>query len=236
LRQEFEPRFGRNFSEVRLHTDTKAARLAASIDARAFTYGRNIAFNTSEFEPETKRGRKLLAHELTHVAQQQRAGAVTVQREQMPSGGEQVEATDADRRMFIEETIRAWESSVRWLGLENTTDSRERFDGMIDNWYLMVVDRERMIERDLDGPPALQREMRAAYTGAIRALISKFAASGGSSETTLYRVNRGRIPMWAWQTPHHSEDFITTPVPQGVQADVLSGDVHPGPFPAGQRR
>ncbi|MFO1207198.1 MAG: DUF4157 domain-containing protein, partial [Burkholderiales bacterium] len=66
----FEPRFGADFSNVRVHTGAKAEEIAKSINARAFTIGQNIAFSAGEYAPETTAGRKLLAHELTHVVQQ----------------------------------------------------------------------------------------------------------------------------------------------------------------------
>ncbi len=69
-RSFFEPRFGANFSQVRVHTDTRAAETAKSINARAFTVGRDIAFGASQYAPESHGGRQLLAHELTHVVQQ----------------------------------------------------------------------------------------------------------------------------------------------------------------------
>jgi hypothetical protein len=66
----FEPRFGRDFGHVRLHTDNQAAVTAASVNARAFTLGRNIVFGAGQYAPESVAGRTLLAHELTHVVQQ----------------------------------------------------------------------------------------------------------------------------------------------------------------------
>lgn len=66
----FEPRFGADFSQVRVHTDSRAAETAKSINARAFTVGRNIAFGGGQFAPDSQDGRRLLAHELTHVVQQ----------------------------------------------------------------------------------------------------------------------------------------------------------------------
>jgi hypothetical protein len=66
----FEPRFGANFADVRVHTDNQAARTAESINARAFTIGRDIVFATGQFLPGTHSGRSLLAHELTHALQQ----------------------------------------------------------------------------------------------------------------------------------------------------------------------
>ena len=70
-RDDMEGRFGHDFSRVRIHADASAARLAKQVNARAFTIGRNIAFARGEYAlNSTATGRQLLAHELTHVAQQ----------------------------------------------------------------------------------------------------------------------------------------------------------------------
>ena len=66
----FEPRFGRDFSDVRIHTGAAADTSARSIQARAYTLGRDIAFAKGEYTPSTPAGRRLLAHELTHTVQQ----------------------------------------------------------------------------------------------------------------------------------------------------------------------
>ena len=67
LRSYFEPRFGHDFAQVRLHDDAAAGAAARSIDARAFTLGADIAFAPGEYQPGTADGRRLLAHELAHV-------------------------------------------------------------------------------------------------------------------------------------------------------------------------
>lgn len=67
----FEPRFGYDFSRVKVFSDARAARSAQSLNALAYTYGENIVFNQSKYRPETAAGRRLLAHELAHVVQQQ---------------------------------------------------------------------------------------------------------------------------------------------------------------------
>jgi Domain of unknown function (DUF4157) len=64
-----EPRFGYDFSGVRVHTDTKASESAQMVDALAYTVGRNIVFGAGQYVPNTQAGRGLLAHELTHVMQ-----------------------------------------------------------------------------------------------------------------------------------------------------------------------
>jgi hypothetical protein len=70
LRAYFEPRFGRDFSAVRIHAGTDAAHAARAIQARAYTLGRDIVFGAGEYAPSSAAGRRLLAHELTHVVQQ----------------------------------------------------------------------------------------------------------------------------------------------------------------------
>lgn len=70
LRRFFEPRFGRDLSSTRIHDDARAGAAARSINARAYTLGRHIAFAPGEFAPQTREGRRLIAHELTHSLQQ----------------------------------------------------------------------------------------------------------------------------------------------------------------------
>lgn len=65
-----EPRFGHDFGSVRIHTDTRAARTAAAVGALAFTVGSDIAFAAGQYQPGTDAGKRLIAHELTHVVQQ----------------------------------------------------------------------------------------------------------------------------------------------------------------------
>ena len=66
----FESNFARDFSAVRLHTNSHAAESASAINALAYTSGTNIAFGSGQFSPDTAAGQHLLAHELTHVVQQ----------------------------------------------------------------------------------------------------------------------------------------------------------------------
>lgn len=74
-----EPRFGRDFSNVRIHTDA-TARSANAIHARAYTAGNHLVFGAGQFAPGSAAGRTLLAHELTHVVQQGKGATVAVQR------------------------------------------------------------------------------------------------------------------------------------------------------------
>lgn len=80
LRAFLEPRFHRSFADVRVHAGPEAAGLARDANARAFTVGKHIVFGAGEYRPEVEQGRRLIAHELTHVLQQ-RGGLHSVQRE-----------------------------------------------------------------------------------------------------------------------------------------------------------
>jgi hypothetical protein len=69
-RSFFEKRMHADFSGVRIHTDATAAQLAHQLSARAFTYGHHVAFASGAYQPQTEDGKRLIAHELTHVMQQ----------------------------------------------------------------------------------------------------------------------------------------------------------------------
>jgi hypothetical protein len=82
-----EPRFGHDFSRVRVHADTKAAESARAVNAAAYTVGRDIVFGTGQYAPHSARGQRVLAHELTHVVQQDRgvsSGTAMGQRNDAP--------------------------------------------------------------------------------------------------------------------------------------------------------
>ena len=84
-RAYFEPRFGRDFGDVRVHTGAQAAESAREISAHAYTVGRDIAFDLGRFAPGSHEGRRLLAHELTHVDQNRRnSDGATVRRDPAP--------------------------------------------------------------------------------------------------------------------------------------------------------
>lgn len=109
-RSFMEPRFGFDFSRVRIHSDALAAESAAAINALAFTVGNHIVFGANQYMPDSRVTRSLLAHELTHVVQQSQSGGPvdgqvpSIQRLQ-PAGSEPAGAGPSDaelRRQYIE--------------------------------------------------------------------------------------------------------------------------------------
>jgi hypothetical protein len=74
LRGDFENRFAADFSKIRIHTGGDAAESARALNADAYTVGPDLVFDTGKFNPQSKSGQHLLAHELAHVVQQSRGG------------------------------------------------------------------------------------------------------------------------------------------------------------------
>jgi Domain of unknown function (DUF4157) len=97
-----ESRFGRDFADVRVHQDESAAQAARALRAHAFTIGPDIYFGAGRFQPDAGEGRKLLAHELTHVVQQ-RSGAGTQEMAKPvlsePEDASELEAESVARRL-----------------------------------------------------------------------------------------------------------------------------------------
>ena len=121
-RSFMESRFGYDFNQVRVHTDSKAAQSAQSLRARAYTAGSNIVFGYRQYAPQTDVGRKLLAHELTHVVQQKPCVMRSPDGECLRGYAEGMgvvlndlyfmigtwQETDTDVRLWSERVVEAW--------------------------------------------------------------------------------------------------------------------------------
>ncbi len=84
-REPMEQKLGTDFSAVRVHSDARASRLSHALGANAFTTGNDIYFNENKYNPESRAGQGLLAHELTHVAQQGGGSTGPIQCDMMES-------------------------------------------------------------------------------------------------------------------------------------------------------
>ncbi|HSR50669.1 MAG TPA: DUF4157 domain-containing protein [Acidobacteriota bacterium] len=92
-RSRMESAFGSDFSRVRVHSDAQAGRLSGSLNARAFTVGRHVAFGAGQYRPGTPLGDALIAHELAHVTQQEGGQGEAAP---MTAGAAAYEALEAD--------------------------------------------------------------------------------------------------------------------------------------------
>ena len=103
-RSFFEPRFGQNFSHVKIHTGSVAAKSAQSINAVAYTTGNNIVFNEGQYSPNTESGQRLMAHELTHVVQQRGTNTSVQKAEEAPKCDMVSTIPSSERYNFIVST------------------------------------------------------------------------------------------------------------------------------------
>jgi len=115
-RRSLEARFGRDLSRVRVHDDARAAATAGSIDAAAFTVGEDIAFAPGRYDPSSDEGRRLLAHELAHVVQQD-------EQEQSLGSGQPL---DRKLRAYFEPRFGADLSHVRVRADDDAAESAKR--------------------------------------------------------------------------------------------------------------
>jgi hypothetical protein len=89
LRAFFEPRLGTPLSSVRVHQDKETGDFARRIGARGFAFGGHVGFAPGEYAPDTRTGRRLLAHELAHVALERGAPEPVLRRQEAPPGSDQ---------------------------------------------------------------------------------------------------------------------------------------------------
>jgi hypothetical protein len=137
---------GADFSRVRVHTGARPEEAARAVDALAFTVGRDIVFGAGQFAPGTSQGRRLLAHELTHVVQQEShaQGSLPVQRQRQP----RVTVTLASEGQCIDERAigesipgaRAMaETAFNWF-LSFSPESRSRVNALLRANFLSSND------------------------------------------------------------------------------------------------
>jgi hypothetical protein len=204
-----EPRFGHDFSQVRVHADTKAAESAEVVKAKAYTVGRHVVIGEGQPSPETIAGRQLLAHELAHVVQQSGGGGGPAP-EVSPSAPHETDACAAataiaagragvqvtyrtgvglarQENVLEQELLVARDLVIEELG-DAPTDIAQLQDRLRDigaSESGRAADARRVldnIEHELGTPPGAQRHLREAQEAADRFLRQEPGApprSGG---------------------------------------------------------
>lgn len=182
-RNLMESRFGHDFSEVRLHTGAHSALSARSMNAHAYTSGKNIVFAPGKFTPETKDGQRLLAHELTHVIQQgqakeignsnfavqQTSKANTIQRKDgpdKPSTANTKKAIKAQKQVWddLREFFPADIGKVAGTGYRESIDSletnfaEEKAEGVSTSAPIIMVGKSYVAESDSDKRKAILKK------------------------------------------------------------------------------
>jgi len=229
-RSYFEPRFGVDFTQIRVHTDAKAAEKAQALNVCAFTKGRDIVFGVGQYVPNTHQGRRLLAHELRHVVQQG-SNHTIVQRQGTPPI---TPATNQDRRESVRWAIRYMNKVAdHYRLLTKHFPQQRRLDKTdltrnVDGLRRIVETNIRLITDFLQGDQALQRQLRQAYQNAVGALIGRTSQQLKQTPHQVYQDNRARIPEWAW--PQAAQDAAAhsrsaaLPAPERIRIKVISTD------------
>jgi hypothetical protein len=126
IQARMEASLGIEPGSVRLHTDTRAENAAQALNARAFTVGSDVVFGSNEYSPTTREGQSLLAHELTHVAQQQQGtqtGSTLMRKVKVPSA-EELESEIATLRLRLAELIQQETTEGKSIAERATVEHR----------------------------------------------------------------------------------------------------------------
>ena len=134
-RAEMEPAFGADFGAVRVHTGDEAHSLANRASALAFAHGVNIYFGRGQFQPDTTPGRRLLAHELTHVVQQGRA----VQRSSIQRSPFASSLARRSNHARAPPQISSAEPHIQRLGWNDIKEEINSYAELIHGFTLMTV-------------------------------------------------------------------------------------------------
>jgi uncharacterized protein DUF4157/LysM domain-containing protein len=164
VREHVEPHFGYAFDAVRVHTDAPSAESARAVGALAYTVGRHIVFDSGQYAPETHTGRRLLAHELTHVVQQNGA-AMT------PDGsGAMVQRYEAGEHARFADTSAELKELVLAKAFTREVKPGETIRGIASKFSVTVERLEELNHKKLRVWPAAdgsRKSVRGFNTGAI---------------------------------------------------------------------
>jgi hypothetical protein len=202
----FEPRFGVNFGQVRVHTNDAAAQASARLNARAFTLGNGVYFGASAYQPATREGRRLLAHELTHVVQQDfvlqfplqppstDAGTGSEREAETPSGESRVNVARKApafmlQRMTSEELMRAGER-VRVQG----TPTHTAIKNMLHDAPIIEKKVEnRQTKQPLTPLPERERYLLSVETTGQQSPVGNGSGLTQQPATAQYRSQVGNL-------------------------------------------
>lgn len=217
----FEPRFGFDFSQVRIHADRRAADLANRFNARAFTFGSHIVFGAGQFRPNSKEGQRLLAHELTHVVQQGYAPRGSPRRTALAE--EFIEEFDRRRRHEVQGINNTIATRRSELPIKSALGS-ERMDAPISADEKRLINLRRIVTdttiRHPEDDQSLEQTKRAVKTNYLARIDEQLAAD----ENVFYKkvIVRGH------------DDTVSRRLTVGLGAkaftsgrDVIFGSQHP---------
>ena len=211
--------FGASFGDVRIHADGPASQAAEAVNARAFTKGNDIYFARGHFQPDTRTGRALLAHELTHVVQQRNG------RFRTDSASAEAAHSRHELEQEAEVTGRSVESSdspMRVAGLASTTgvylsfldDIQAKLPGLsleafADRAIAAITESADPLTKEL-----IQVRSRLKQSGQVKVPVAVAAVF-----ERIYNDIKGSLPIWV---PIPTLSFAGPPVQMFAQAILIA--------------
>jgi hypothetical protein len=170
LRRDMEERFGHDFSRVRVHADAAAGQSAQDLKANAYTVGQHIAFASGRFSPGSREGKRLIAHELTHVLQQ--SGGVAALQRQVHGPKATVTPTD-----WKEKVTKATAPADRAALIESIVSPVKVVDKTSEAAKDTAVDPKHLIQWD-------STSQTIAYDDGLNAKTGRGSSAGFTKEIT----------------------------------------------------
>ncbi len=243
----FEPRFGHDFSRVRIHRDASAAASARDVAAHAYTVGHQVVFADGRFAPDSVAGRHLLAHELAHVVQQHGTRPL-VQREDDAAAGKQQQAERERARKRLEAwaagrtpspstdpTDRDFAFTAQALAYEITHQPEPRNFELLDkptdkaklaSWTTAFRDAYQLALMILDSKGTTQRESRAASIATDLATVG-FTTEAMDVAGQLPDDHKEDVYEEVAKSPQHASTDQVTTLSQFFTTRAASPGDHP---------
>ncbi|HSE20708.1 MAG TPA: DUF4157 domain-containing protein [Pyrinomonadaceae bacterium] len=219
-RDFFESRFGHDFSRVRIHADDKAASAADAVFARAYTVGSHIAFASGKYTPATAEGKKLLAHELTHVVQQSSADKSGLNTQLRVGAANDSHEHEADR---VAEAVVVGSGPVSQLALLGHVGAGTIRRKITPSWT--VSELKKMLT-DCDGGLGIWAKAKKANKDKDPIVQSGKTESGGVTsgdtitlEETSDRCNAVQVLVQELSNMSRAKDF------DNLSTSALAGDL-----------
>jgi hypothetical protein len=218
-RSFFEPRFGRDLSNVRVHADDKASESARSVSAHAYTVNQHVIFGTGRYQPATRAGRRLLAHELAHTIQQGGVASAPVS-----DGNLRVGATNDPMENEAHATAERMLGSASSL---NRADSPRagRFAGHVlqrqEDRYasLSITELRKLLKTDPEAVEALRLRYRAMSPGELK----RYTASDAIAQSEYERMTI--VPKEAEGTGPFSNRDVGDALEQELQRERAASGI-----------
>jgi hypothetical protein len=207
-RRFMEPRFGADFSRVLVHNDARAAALSTQLSARAFTFRHHIYFNDGEYRPDTSEGRHVLAHELTHVIQQE-GGETSLPMDQRVRAGAGPAAAPmiqriSDRGKLLASDVKPWKDEPpKGSNFEVSTDAGSKVVAWVPYF---VYEDQYLYWCHGHALGTFERFSYSVYSGVDVGTVVKDEWTQISSATT----KAGDIAVWTADLGHSA--LFKTPV------------------------